>query len=40
MQDYKNSTQVIGAVSQGGVGLPDRDYYLKPGPKFKEVRAE
>ncbi|MGA8490896.1 MAG: M13 family metallopeptidase [Terriglobales bacterium] len=28
-QDYKDSTQVIAEVDQGGLGLPDRDYYLK-----------
>lgn len=28
-QDYKDSTSVIAIVDQQGVGLPDRDYYLK-----------
>jgi predicted metalloendopeptidase len=27
-QDAKKSTEVIGAIQQGGLGLPDRDYYL------------
>ena len=26
-QDFKDSTQVTGEVDQGGLGLPDRDYY-------------
>jgi putative endopeptidase len=26
--DAKDATHVIGAVSQGGLGLPDRDYYI------------
>ena len=26
-QDYKDSTQVIAEADQGGLGLPDRDYY-------------
>src|SRR6185437_175153 len=39
MQDFKNSTQVIGVAGQGGLGLPDRDYYLKQDPKFKQIRA-
>src|SRR5438876_4399136 len=26
--DQKNSKMIIAAVSQGGLGLPDRDYYL------------
>ena len=29
MQDFKDTTQVIGVAFQGGLGLPDRDYYLK-----------
>jgi putative endopeptidase len=40
MEDFKNSSQIIGAAAQGGLGLPDRDYYLKQDPKFKQVRAE
>ncbi|MCU1264336.1 MAG: Endothelin-converting enzyme 1 [Acidobacteria bacterium] len=27
-QDFKNSAEVTESVSQGGLGLPDRDYYL------------
>ncbi|MBV9496264.1 MAG: M13 family metallopeptidase [Acidobacteria bacterium] len=30
IQDAKNSTEVIGEISQSGLGLPDRDYYFKP----------
>jgi putative endopeptidase len=30
---------VIGVAGQGGIGLPDRDYYLKQDPKFKQIRA-
>jgi putative endopeptidase len=40
MQDYKDSSRVIGVAGQGGIGLPDRDYYLKQDPKFKQIRAE
>ena len=29
IQDFKDSSKVIGAAFQGGLGLPDRDYYLK-----------
>jgi putative endopeptidase len=32
-QDEKNSSQVIGGAEQGGLGLPDRDYYLDTGKK-------
>lgn len=27
-QDFKDSTKVIGQAGQGGLGLPDRDYYI------------
>ena len=37
-QDFKDATKVIGIVDQGGLGLPDRDYYLSDTPKMKEVR--
>ncbi|TAL57553.1 MAG: M13 family peptidase, partial [Legionella sp.] len=38
MQDFKNSEEMIAAAMQGGLGLPDRDYYLKDDPKFKLIR--
>jgi putative endopeptidase len=37
-QDYKNSSQVIAEVDEGGLGLPDRDYYLKTDAKSVELR--
>jgi putative endopeptidase len=37
-QDFKDATQVIGGLDQGGLGLPDRDYYLKTDGKFPELR--
>ena len=37
-QDFKNSTQVIAEVDQDGLGLPDRDYYVKTDPKSVELR--
>ncbi len=36
-QDFKDSTQVIAQADQGGLGLPDRDYYLKTDPKSVEI---
>jgi len=39
-QDKKNSEEVIAAAFQGGLGMPDRDYYLKQDPKSTEIRAE
>jgi putative endopeptidase len=38
-QDPKESTRYIGSLSQGGLGLPDRDYYLKDDAKSKDIRA-
>ncbi len=38
MQDFEDSTKVIAMASQGGLGLPDRDYYLKDDPKFASIR--
>jgi endothelin-converting enzyme/putative endopeptidase len=37
-QDFKDSTQVIAEADQGGLGLPDRDYYLKDDAKSDELR--
>src|SRR5262249_13870126 len=39
-QDNKDSTHYIGDFAQGGLGLPDRDYYLLPDEKFKDLRAK
>lgn len=39
MQDFTNSNNMIPVVMQGGLGLPDRDYYLKDDEKFKKIRA-
>jgi putative endopeptidase len=36
--DYKDSTQEIAEADQGGLGLPDRDYYLKTDAKSVELR--
>src|ERR1022692_1488761 len=37
-QDYMDSTQEIAEAEQGGLGLPDRDYYLKTDAKSVELR--
>lgn len=39
-QDAKNSAEVIAAVDQGGLGLPDRDYYLKDDTKSQAIRTK
>lgn len=38
-QDAKNSTAYIGYLTQGGLGLPDRDYYFKDDEKMQKARA-
>jgi endothelin-converting enzyme/putative endopeptidase len=39
-QDAKESAKVIGALYAGGLGLPDRDYYVKDDDKSKETREK
>jgi predicted metalloendopeptidase len=39
-QDFKDSTQIIAQVVQGGLGLPDRDYYTNDDAKSKATREE
>ena len=36
-QDFKDATQVIAVADQGGLGLPDRDYYLKGDEKSQAL---
>ena len=38
--DFKNASQIIAEVDQGGLGLPDRDYYFKDDPKSVELRKK
>src|SRR6202158_465192 len=38
--DFKNASQIIGQVDQGGLGLPDRDYYFKDDEKSVELRKK
>ena len=39
-QDYKDSTLQVAAVDQGGLGLPDRDYYTRTGAKDEQLRRQ
>ena len=39
-QDFKDSNEVTGEVDQGGLGLPDRDYYTRDDTKSKQQRDE
>lgn len=38
--DFKNASQIIAEVDQGGLGLPDRDYYFKDDAKSVELRQK
>ncbi len=38
-QDPGDARSVIAGIDQGGIGLPDRDYFLKDDKKMVEVRA-
>jgi len=37
-QDFRDANQVVAEADQGGLGLPDRDYYLKEDPKSVNLR--
>jgi putative endopeptidase len=37
-QDYKDSAKVIASAGQGGLGMPDRQYYLKDDEKSQKLR--
>jgi predicted metalloendopeptidase len=39
-EDFKDSTQVIAQVNQGGLGLPNRDYYFKDDAKSVDLRKK
>jgi len=39
-QDIKDSTRVIAVASQGGLGMPDRDYYFRDDDKSKQLRQD
>jgi putative endopeptidase len=39
-QDQKDSSQQIAATGQGGLTLPDRDYYLNQEPRYKKIREQ
>lgn len=39
-QDAKASTHVIAQIAQGGLGMPDRDYYTKDDDRSKMLRDE
>ncbi|MCC7243293.1 MAG: M13 family metallopeptidase [Acidobacteria bacterium] len=38
-QDQKQSDTYVVSIGQGGLGMPDRDYYRRQGPKFEATRS-
>jgi endothelin-converting enzyme/putative endopeptidase len=38
--DMKNASMVIAGADQGGLGLPDRDYYFRDDPRSVEIRKQ
>jgi putative endopeptidase len=39
-QDFKDATKQIAVVDQGGLGLPERDYYFRTGDAAEKTRKE
>ncbi|MGA3263551.1 MAG: M13 family metallopeptidase [Terracidiphilus sp.] len=39
-QDDKDSSQQIAVIGQGGLSLPDRDYYIVDNKHFQEIRKQ
>ena len=38
--DFKDASTVIAVMDQGGLGLPDRDYYVNESPASQKLRTE
>jgi len=39
-QDFDDATKVVAFIDQGGLALPNRDFYLKDDAKSKEIRGK
>ena len=39
-QDEKDSSKQIAQIGQGGISLPDRDYYIVDSKRFQTIRAQ
>ncbi len=39
-QDFKDATKQIAIVIQGGLGMPEKDYYLRTGAKDETLRQQ
>ena len=40
MQDFQDATHNVAVISQSGLGLPERDYYIRTGAKDQEIRNQ
>ena len=38
--DFKNSRAIVASLGPGQLGLPDRDYYLRPDDRFVAIRIQ
>jgi len=39
-QDFKDASKQIAFIQQGGLGLPEKDYYLRTGDKDAQIRTQ
>ena len=39
-QDFTDASKQIAAIDQGGLGMPERDYYLRTGAKDEQLRKD
>jgi putative endopeptidase len=39
-QDFKDATRTVAVVGQNGLGLPEKDYYLRLGAKDDQIRKQ
>lgn len=39
-QDFKDATKQIASIDQGGLGLPEKDFYLRTGEKDVQIRKD
>ncbi|WP_255550902.1 M13 family metallopeptidase [Granulicella sp. dw_53] len=39
-QDFKDASKQIASIQQGGLGLPEKDYYLRAGAKDEQIRKQ
>ena len=39
-QDFKDASKQIASAGQGGLGLPEKDYYLRKSAKDDEIRNQ